>query len=69
MTATTAQLMWGMLFGSIGLGFFVYGRKQKAPVPLAVGVVLMVYPLFVSNTYLMVLVGVLLCAVPYFIRL
>jgi hypothetical protein len=67
--ASTAQMMWGVVFGSIGLGFFVYGRKQRAPVPLASGVALMVYPLFVSNAYLLVLIGVALCAVPYFIRL
>jgi hypothetical protein len=66
---STAQLMWGMLFGSIGVGFAIYGRKQRAPVPLAVGLALMVYPFFVTNSYLLVLVGLALCAVPYFIRL
>jgi len=66
--ANTAQLLWGMLFGSIGFGFFVYGRRQRNPVPLVAGLVLMIYPLFVSNSYLLVLIGAILCAVPYFIR-
>jgi CHASE2 domain-containing sensor protein len=66
---STAQLLWGMLFGSIGVGFFIYGKRQKNVVPLATGVALMVYPLFVSNSYLLVLIGVGLCAVPYFVRL
>ena len=26
----TAQIIWSMIFGSIGLGFFIYGKKQKA---------------------------------------
>ncbi len=39
-----AQLLWGLLFGSIGLAFAIYGRKQRAPVPLLCGVGLMVYP-------------------------
>lgn len=66
---STAAMLWGMLFGSIGVGFSIYGRKQRAAVPFAVGVALMAYPFFVANTYLLVLIGVALCAVPYFIRL
>lgn len=64
-----AWLLWGMLFGSIGLGFFVYGRKQRKGIPLACGVALMAFPYFVSNTFLLVLIGIVLIAVPYFVRL
>ena len=63
-----ASLMWGLLFGSIGLGYFIYGKKQKRGVPFASGIGLMVFPYFVSNTYLMVVVGIVLLALPYFIR-
>lgn len=65
----TSTLLWGLLFGSIGLGFFVYGRRQKAVVPLACGVALMIYPYFVSNTSLLVIVGLALIAIPYFVRM
>jgi predicted membrane protein len=64
-----AWLLWGLLFGSIGLGFFVYGRKQKAVVPLLCGLVLMFFPYFVSNTMLLVAIGVVLILIPYFARL
>jgi hypothetical protein len=57
-----------LLFGSIGLGFFVYGRKQRAPIPLLCGIALMVFPYFVSNTLLLVAIGALLIAAPYFFR-
>jgi hypothetical protein len=57
-----------MLFGSIGLGFFVYGRKQRAVVPLIVGLALMIFPYFVSGTILVVVVGSVLIAIPYFVR-
>jgi hypothetical protein len=57
-----------LLFGSIGLGFFVYGRKQRAPIPLLCGIALMVFPYFVSNTLLLVAIGALLITVPYFFR-
>lgn len=66
---TTASLLWGVLFGSIGLGFFVYGKKQKAPVPLACGLALMAFPYFISNGVLMVVVGAVLMAIPYFVRI
>ena len=62
-------LLWGLLFGSIGLGFFMYGRKQKAPVPLICGLALMFFPYFVSNTTLLVPIGAALIVIPYFVRL
>jgi hypothetical protein len=65
----TSSLLWGLLFGSIGLGFFVYGRRQKMIVPLACGVALMIFPYFVSNTLLVVVLGVALIATPYFVRM
>ena len=63
-----ATLFWGVLFGSIGLGFFVYGRKQRAIVPVVCGLALMVFPYFVSGAVWLVLIGVGLIAVPYFVR-
>ncbi len=47
--SSTAVLMWGMLFGAIGFGFFLYGKKQRAVVPLIVGIALCVVPYFVAN--------------------
>ena len=62
-------LLWGLLFGSIGLGFFIYGKNQRAVVPLACGVALMIFPYFISSTILLVAIGVVLIAVPYFVRI
>lgn len=64
-----ATLLWGLLFSSIGLGFFIYGKKQRAVVPLVCGIALMVFPYFVSNVMLLVGIGLVLMAVPYFLRL
>jgi hypothetical protein len=63
-----AWLLWGLLFGSIGLGFFIYGKNQRAVVPLVCGVALMVFPYLVSNVMLLVGIGALLIAIPYFFR-
>jgi hypothetical protein len=65
----TSSLLWGLLFGSIGVGYLVYGRRQGAVVPLVCGIALMVYPYFVSNTIALVAIGAVLMAVPYFVRL
>ena len=64
-----ATLWWGLLFGSIGLGFFLYGKKQRSPIPMVCGLALMIYPYFIGNTLLLVAIGIVLMAVPYFIRL
>ncbi len=65
----TSLLMWGVLFGAIGLGFFTYGKKQKAPVPLFSGVALFIIPYVISNVYLLVIVGVVFVILPYFVRI
>lgn len=33
----TSLLLWGLLFSSVGLGFFIYGKKQKAVAPCSAG--------------------------------
>ena len=66
---TATSLFLGVLFGSIGLGFFIYGRKQRKVVPLLCGIVLMIAPYFISNTLLLFFFGAVLVAIPYFIRI
>lgn len=62
-------LIWGIIFGSIGLGFFVYGKKQKAIIPILSGIGLMVFPYFIENIFILILSGIVLAALPYFIRI
>ena len=65
----TSLLLWGVIFGAVGLGFFTYGRKQRAPVPLFCGVVLFILPYLISNVCLLVFVGIIFVILPYFVRL
>lgn len=62
------MLLWGLLFGAIGVGFFIYGKKQRATTPLVCGIGLMALPYFVSSTWLLVAMGVALMAVAIFAR-
>ena len=65
----TSTLIWGVIFGSIGLGFFVYGKKQKTIVPLLSGIGLMVIPYFISKMHILILSGIVLMALPYLIKI
>jgi len=66
---STASLLWGVLFSAVGFGFFLYGKKQQKLVPLLCGLALMVYPYFVTDNVLLVLIGAGLIAIPYFVRI
>ncbi|UCX04621.1 hypothetical protein [Shewanella glacialimarina] len=65
---SAAMIMWSVLFGAIGMGYVVYGKRQKAIVPLCVGMALMVFPYFVANVTTLVIAGFVLVATPYFLR-
>ena len=64
----TAVLLLGMLFGSVGFGYFWYGRKQRAPLPLLCGLMLMVIPWFVSSATGLFLLGTAACILPWILR-
>jgi hypothetical protein len=64
---SVALILWGVLFSSIGLGFFIYGKKQNNLIVLLCGVALMIGPYFITNSYILVLLGVIIMAVPYFL--
>jgi hypothetical protein len=66
--SSPSTLMWGVIFGSIGLGFFVYGKKQKAMVPIFCGIGLMAFPYLISNIAMLVLSGLVLVAMPFLIK-
>ena len=63
-----ALLLWGVLFSSIGFGFFIYGKKQRCIMPFISGLALMIYPYFIDTVSLIFGVGIILISLPYFIR-
>ena len=62
------QLFLGVIFSSIGLGYFFFFFKQKMTIPLTVGLVLMIFPYFIESNALLSGIGLLLSIVPYFLR-
>jgi hypothetical protein len=57
-------LFLGLLFGSIGTVYFVYGKRIHDPMFLIVGFALAIYPYFFSNVVLVLLIGAVLAAIP-----
>ena len=63
------HLLWGLLFGGIGIGYIIYGRRQQHVVAFVAGLALIVFPYFVSGTLALVAIGAALLLVPVFVRL
>ena len=57
-----ADLFGSLLFGIVGFAVFRYGRKATLWKPMTIGVALMVYPYFITETWLMYAIGAALCA-------
>ena len=56
----TSFLLASLLWGSVGMGFCIYGKKQAATVPLAGGLALIGVSYFVQAPLLMSLVSLAL---------
>lgn len=64
----TPNLIGSLLFSAIGFVAFVYGKKMTLWRPMVLGILLMGYPYFVSDVWLMYGIGVALTAALYFFR-
>lgn len=64
----TASLLWGLLFSSIGIGYFIYGRKQRNRLFYWSGIGLMLYPYVVERPPLMIATGVAVMAIPFLLK-
>ena len=64
----STSLFLSVLFGSVGIGYFIYGKRQNKFIPMLVGAALCGYPYFVSNIYVMLAIGVVLIVLPFLVR-
>ena len=58
---TPAALFGLIIFGVVGLAAFLYGKKSALWKPTAIGLALMIYPYFVSETWILYAIGGVLC--------
>lgn len=59
------SLFLGLLFGSIGTVYLIYGKRLSSPIHLVVGAILIIYPYLFTNALLVFLAGVILTAIPW----
>lgn len=65
---STSNLFASILFSTIGFAAFVYGKKAMSWRPMAIGGALMGYTFFVSQTWLVYLLGIGLSAALFVFR-
>lgn len=58
----SSVLFASLIWGSIGLGFVIYGKKQKSLVPWVGGLLLMGISYLISSALVMSVLGILLVA-------
>jgi hypothetical protein len=62
------NLVLALVFSSIGLGYFLFGKRQQEFLFLFAGLALMIYPYIVSGAWTITIVGLVLLAGPFVAR-
>jgi hypothetical protein len=62
---TPLSLFLNILISSIGFGYYVFGKKQQNTVFIFDGLALLVFPYFIANMWLTIIIGLVLTAIPF----
>ena len=63
-----AELLFAsLIWGSVGVGYFIYGRKQQEIVPLIAGLVMIAASYVVGSALLMSMISIAIIAAVYLI--
>ena len=62
---STNFLFASLIWGSIGVGYFIYGKRQSSAIPMSAGVLMIAVSYFASSAWLMSLVCLALVAAVY----
>ena len=65
----SSALIWGTLFGGIGIGYFIYGKKQKHPVAFFTGVSLFAIPYVFDDILFLIAAALVLMVLPFVIKI
>ncbi|WP_298139607.1 hypothetical protein [Acidiferrobacter sp.] len=63
------DLILGLIFGTIGSAYFVYGRKQRHPTALFAGVALIIFPMLISQGVWLIIGGLAFMVLPFVVSL
>ena len=65
MNFDTSFLLANLFWGSVGVGCFIYGKKQQLMMPLIGGVLMVAVSYLVNSALLMTLICLALCVAVY----
>ena len=54
-----------MVWGSVGTGYFIYGKKTSKFVFLLCGIGLCVFPIFITNNTINIILGIVMIILPF----
>ena len=61
----TFSIIVTLVFSSVGMGMFVYGKKQQSPMHMLSAAGLMTCPYFIANPIALLIVCILLTGLPF----
>ena len=61
------SLIVGIIAGAIGVGYFIYGKRQAKFAPLLAGMLLCIYPYFTDSLLWLSVIGLALVAAPFLV--
>ena len=61
-------LIGAAILAALGIGYFIYGKRQKKPISMACGIGLLGYTYTVTDPIIIVTIGLVLMAIPVFMR-
>lgn len=64
----STSLFFNIFISAIGFAYFTYGKKAVSLSFLICGLIIMIYPYFVSGLALSVIIGVILSVAPFIIN-
>lgn len=62
---TAATLFMSVIFGAIGSGMFMFGKRRESIPHIAAGIALIAFPYIITNWIVMGLVGIALTVAPF----
>ena len=57
----------GAIAGAIGVGYFIYGKRQAKFAPLIAGMLLCIYPYFTDSLLWLSVIGLVLVVAPFLV--
>ena len=63
------SLILGLIFGSIGMGYCIYGKKQSHLVAFLAGIFLIGLPYAIDSNTALIIVSLIIMVLPKFIKL